>query len=139
MFPITVLDGFIDSPIFIILMLVAFFGVIALAVFLVRKYSKHFRSDEGPKTAREIADEEVDRILVDVEDEDAKREMEEAAGAEAGASSKPTPEEAAHEETVRATEEVSDPEVLAAMERYAEEHPEEAEAAQSAASDEEGR
>ena len=58
-----------DSLGFLIpLILVAVFGVIVLAVILLKRHVGIFKSDEKPKTDREIAQEELDRILEPVED-----------------------------------------------------------------------
>lgn len=126
---IRALDGITSQSWFILLMLLLGFGVIVFAVIMVRRYSKHFKSLEKPKSDKEIAEEEVNRLLVDVEDEKTKEEMEEAARAiEKNAKKKeqaPSPEEAAAEEVSRLTESVSDPALEKAMAEYAKSHPEE--------------
>lgn len=64
------------------LIIVAVFGVIVVAVILVKKHVHFFQSDEKPKSDKEIAKEELDRILEPVEElkpeEDKEKEEEEA-------------------------------------------------------------
>jgi FtsZ-interacting cell division protein ZipA len=114
-----------------VLGLVAIFGVIVLTVILIKKYGKHFKNDEKPKTDKEIAEEEVKRMVVDVDEEtagkmdQAAQEMAENAAKDPNA---PEEKEAVAEEVSRATRPVEDQETAKAMAKYAAEHPEEAEA-----------
>jgi FtsZ-interacting cell division protein ZipA len=114
-----------------VLGLVAIFGVIVLAVILIKKYGKHFRNDEKPKSDQEIADEEVKRMVVDVDDEtaakmnEAARDLDEESKKDAN---KPEEKEVIQEEVNRATRPVEDEATAKAMAKYAAEHPEEAEA-----------
>ena len=114
-----------------VLGLVAIFGVIVLAVILIKKYGKHFKNDEKPKSDKEIAEEEVKRMVVDVDDETAEK-MDEAskelAEKSAKDATKPEEKEVVAEEVSRATRPVEDEESAKAMAKYAAEHPEEAEA-----------
>ncbi|MGN1262199.1 MAG: hypothetical protein ACI4UT_03990 [Candidatus Enteromonas sp.] len=57
--------------------IVAVFGVIVLAVILVKKHVKPFQNEEKPKSDKEVAQEELDRILQPVEDDEAKNQMQE--------------------------------------------------------------
>ena len=50
------------------ILLVALFGVIVIIVILLKKHVKIFKSDEKPKSDKEIAAEELDRLLEPVED-----------------------------------------------------------------------
>ena len=50
------------------IILVAVFGVIVLIVMLLKRKVKIFKSDEQPKSDKEIAAEELDRLLTPVED-----------------------------------------------------------------------
>ncbi len=133
---IVLASSFWSNPIVIIVGLVLLFGLVAAGVFLFRKYSHFFtHDDEGPKSDAEIAEEELNRILVDVEDEETKRQMEEYvrnASKKAAKEAPPTPEEVAREEMARILEPVTDIETAKAMEEYVEEHPEEAEAVSEA-------
>ncbi len=71
-----ILSSLLDNPIFIIVGLVAFFGIIVLVVYLLRKYVKAF-SSQDKKVDRETAvKQDLDRLLVPVEDEKTKAEME---------------------------------------------------------------
>jgi flagellar biosynthesis/type III secretory pathway M-ring protein FliF/YscJ len=117
----TTQDPIYQQSWFILLMIVLVFGVIVLAVILVRKYAKPFKNDEKPKSEEEIAREEVERITRPM-DEDAKPAEE--AEAESSKDEKaPSREEAARYESERATEEIDDEETQKAMEQYAHDHP----------------
>ena len=50
-----------------VVILVAVFGVIVLGVILAKKHIKFLRNDEQPKSDKEIAKEELDRLLEPVE------------------------------------------------------------------------
>jgi len=71
------LDAFFDKNLgwLIPLILLLFFGAIVLIVILIKKYAKPFKSDEKPKSEKEIAAEELDRVLQPIEDEKTKAEM----------------------------------------------------------------
>lgn len=63
---------FLDSvsPLIIILALLGIFGVLALVVFLLRKFLPSLRGDEEkPVSKEEAAKENLDRILVPIEEE----------------------------------------------------------------------
>lgn len=120
-------DSIMENPLFITLGLIVLFGIIVIGVILLKKYVKVFQNDEGPKSDREIAAEEVNRVLTEITDEDTLRAMETAAeelekDSEEG---RPSDEEILKEEMARTTEEVLDEETVKAMQKYAEEHPEE--------------
>ena len=55
--------------------IVAVFGLIVLIVIRVKKHVKTFQSDEKPKSDKEVAAEELDRILEPIEDEKAQQQM----------------------------------------------------------------
>lgn len=58
------------SPLIIILALLGIFGVLALVVFLLRKFLPSLRGDEEkPVSKEEAAKETLDRILVPIEEE----------------------------------------------------------------------
>lgn len=122
-------NSFIDSSLFILLVLVAVFGLIVLGVILIKKYSKHFQSNEKPKSDKEIAEEEVNRLLVDVDNEKTKEEMEEAAKEIEKKSKKveekPSEKEILEDEMNRLVSPVTNEESLKAMEEYSKEHPDE--------------
>ena len=71
MFPI--FDGL--QGILIPIILVAVFGVIVIAVILIKRHVSVFKSDEKPKSDREIAAEELDRLLQPIEDEEAAAQV----------------------------------------------------------------
>lgn len=70
---------FEDFPALIIIGIVVFFGLIIGGVLLLKKYWKPLKSDEQPKSAEEIAKEEIDRLIetVDEETEEKKDEDDE--------------------------------------------------------------
>ena len=117
------------SGLWYVLGLVAIFGVLVIIVILIKKYGKPFKSDDKPKSDQEIAEEEVKRLLVDVDEETAQK-MDQAARELAEKSKKdpnqPDETEAVEEEVNRATRPVEDEAAAKAMARYADEHPEEA-------------
>ena len=56
------------APIIIVVVLVAFFGLIVLLVILLKKHVPGLKNEEKPKSDREIAKEELDRILETVDE-----------------------------------------------------------------------
>lgn len=71
-----ILSSIIDNPVVMLVVLIIFFGLLALVVFLLRKYIKAFRSDEKRVDRETAAKEDLDRILVPIKDEKTKEEME---------------------------------------------------------------
>ncbi len=68
-----------EHPFIIVIILVAFFGLIVGGVILVKKFVKPLQIDKPEMKEEDAVKEELDRILVPVEDEETKRQMEEAA------------------------------------------------------------
>ena len=66
-------------PFLIVVILVAFFGLIVGGVILVKKFVKPLQIDKPEMTEEEKVKEELDRVLVPVEDEETKKQMDEAA------------------------------------------------------------
>ena len=64
-----------EQPWFIVLVLLLFFGVIVFAVITLKRHSKLFKGEEGPKSEEEVVEEELDRVLENVEDEKAAEQM----------------------------------------------------------------
>lgn len=121
-----------NQPWFYVLMLLVIFGAIVILVILAKKYFKPFQNDEKPKSEKEIAEEEVSRMVRPVEDEETARQMEAASKQmeeNTKKASKPTEAEATQEEVKRATRPVEDQNAQKQMEDYAVTHPEEAEEA----------
>lgn len=124
--------AFYEEPWFIIVMLLLIFGSIVLIVMLIKKYVKPFQSSEKPKTDKEIAEEEVNRMVVDIDSseqkklDDASKELNSETAKDV---SRPSEKEAVEEEVNRTTRPVENEEAAKAMAKYAAEHPEEAEAA----------
>lgn len=61
------------------LVIIAFFALIVLIIIMVKKFVKPLQIDKPEMTEEEKVKEELDRVLVPVEDEETKRQMEEAA------------------------------------------------------------
>jgi len=68
-----------EHPFIIVIILVAFFGLIVGGVILVKKFVKPLQIDKPEMKEEDAVREELDRILVPVEDEETKKQMEEAA------------------------------------------------------------
>ena len=79
---IVTLGGIADKPWLIILILLAFFGLIVLAIVLVKRKVKPLQIKKEEMTEEEAAKAELDRILVPV-DEETQKQMDEAAKNEA--------------------------------------------------------
>ena len=62
-----------------ILIFVAFFGLIVAIVIVVKKFVKPLQIKKPETKEEDFVQEELDRILVPVEDEEIKKQMEEAA------------------------------------------------------------
>lgn len=62
-------------PLFIILGLLGFFGLIVLIIILVKKYVKPLQIKKDDIPEEEAIKQELDRILVPIEDEDTLKEM----------------------------------------------------------------
>ena len=74
---------FDGMPGFVIaLLILGVFLVIVVAVMLVKRYTKIFKSDEKPKSEKEVAKEELDRILEPIDEELVERPSEEEEGEE---------------------------------------------------------
>ena len=64
-------------PLLFIVIILAFFGLIALIVFILRKHLPNLRDDgEKPVSKEEAAKEALDRILVPIEYNDESKEKE---------------------------------------------------------------
>lgn len=79
------------------LILVAVFGVIVIAVILIKRHVSIFKSDEKPKSDREIAAEELDRLLQPIEDEEAAAQVNSYSEEEEGKPAEKKPEKAEEE------------------------------------------
>jgi len=119
--------AFYEQPWFIIVMLLAIFGAIVLAVILIKKYAPAFKSDDKPKSDKEIAEEEVNRLVRPVEDDEAAKQME--ASAKDLENKTKTPSSDIKDDTLdRTVRPIEDKEAAKQMEEYAKAHPEEAQA-----------
>ena len=63
----------------IVVILVAFFGLIVATVIIVKKFVKPLQIDKPEIKEEDAIQEELDRLLVPVEDEEIKKQMDEAA------------------------------------------------------------
>ena len=66
-------------PFLIVIILVAFFGLIVLGVILVKKFVKPLQINKPDIKEEDAIEEELNRVLVPVEDEEIKKQMDEAA------------------------------------------------------------
>ena len=62
-----------------VLIFVGFFGLIVLGVIIVKKFVKPLQIKKPETKEEDFIQEELDRILVPVEDEEIKKQMDEAA------------------------------------------------------------
>ena len=75
-------DPIVDRPIIIIVIFIAFFGLIVLGVILIKKFAPAFKNQDTLKSEKEIAQEEVDRLVVDIVEEEKKASKDEDAPSE---------------------------------------------------------
>lgn len=81
------------NPIFIVLILVAFFGVIVLLIILLKRHVPGLKDDSKPKSEKEIAKEELDRVLVPIDEPKQEEKKEEAEAKEEKPSDDSTPKQ----------------------------------------------
>lgn len=87
-FNLPVLDSV--APIIVIVVLVAFFGLVILLVILLKKHVPGLKNEEKPKSDKEIAKEELDRLLETVDEPlQEKKEEEEKPAEEKPSEDKP--------------------------------------------------
>ena len=67
------------NPIFIPIIIIVFFGLIVVGIILVKKFVKPLQIKKPDIDEKEAVQEELDRVLVPVEDEEIQKQMEEAA------------------------------------------------------------
>ena len=67
------------NPGWFVLIFVGFFGLIVLGVIIVKKFIKPLQIKKPDMKEEDFVQEELDRLLVPVEDEEIKKQMEEAA------------------------------------------------------------
>ena len=66
-------------PFLIVIILVAFFGLIVLGVIIVKRFVKPLQINKPDIKEEDAIEEELNRVLVPVEDEEIKKQMDEAA------------------------------------------------------------
>lgn len=67
------------NPVFIPIIIIVFFGLIVVGIILVKKFVKPLQIKKPDIDEKEAVQEELDRVLVPVEDEEIQKQMEEAA------------------------------------------------------------
>ncbi len=77
------------APIIVIVVLVAFFGLVILLVILLKKHVPGLKNEEKPKSDKEIAKEELDRLLESVDEPLQEKVEEEKQGEEKPSEDKP--------------------------------------------------
>ncbi len=119
-----IFDDFWSNPGIILVLILVVFGLVALLVFLLRKYVPFFKSDEKVKTPEEIAKEEVDRLVEDLDEE-----LEKEADTLEKERKKEESQDSYHDDSLERTlSSVEDEKTAEAMEQYRLSHPEEEEA-----------
>ncbi len=63
------------NPLVIVLVLVGFFALIVLLVIVLKRHLPGLKNQEKPKSDKEIAKEELDRILETVDDPETEKQM----------------------------------------------------------------
>lgn len=64
------------KPVLVLIFLLAFFGIICVVVLILRKQFKIGKNDKKPDD-KKIAEENLNRLLEDVNDEETKKQFEE--------------------------------------------------------------
>ena len=72
-----ILTNWYDQPWAILLLLICIFGLIALGVFLLRKFVINKNQKREEIDEEKVADENLSRFLEDVEDPEAQKQFEE--------------------------------------------------------------
>ena len=62
-------------PWLIPVILLAFFGAIVFAIIMIKRHTNLFKDDEKPKSESEVIEEELDRVLQPVENEETAESM----------------------------------------------------------------
>jgi len=71
---VTLANEWLKNPVVILVGLVIIFGIIVLAILLVKKFL--FKEEKPEMDEKQIAKENVERYLEDVEDEETKKQFE---------------------------------------------------------------
>lgn len=69
-------SGLLENPIFAVIVILGFFGVIALGAYLLRKHVPSLRNKEIKIDEEEAAREEIERVIVKIDDHKTKEQME---------------------------------------------------------------
>ena len=71
-----VYSSILDNPVLAVIVILALFGVISLGAYLLRKFIPSLRSKEINIDEEEAAREEIERVIVKVDDDKTKEQME---------------------------------------------------------------
>jgi hypothetical protein len=71
-----VYSGILDNPVLAVIVILALFGVISLGAYLLRKYIPSLRGKDEIIDEEEAARQEIERVIVKVQDEQTKEQME---------------------------------------------------------------
>ncbi|HAV20048.1 MAG TPA: hypothetical protein DCX17_03380 [Firmicutes bacterium] len=69
-------SSILDNPLLAVLVILALFGFISLGAYLLRKFIPSLRGKEIKIDEEEAAREEIERVIVKVEDDATKEQME---------------------------------------------------------------
>ena len=134
-----VLSGLFDNPAFIVVGIILLFGVIGLIAFLLQKYVPSLKNTDKKKGEKEIAEEEVKRLIETDDNLEMKEQVKEVLKKSEEDLKKPTEDEILRDEMSRTIEDVDDKETIEAMNKYREEHPEEEQEAEKSQKEDEKR
>ena len=71
-------DNVLNQPWMILLLIIVFFGLIVLAIILVKRFVINKNKKVEPRPEEEVREEELNRILEPITDEESLKAMEEA-------------------------------------------------------------
>ena len=71
-----ILNAITSNPYFILAVILVDFGGIAILVYLLRKFLPGFKEKDEVVSEEQAIQEELERVLVSIEDEEAKKQME---------------------------------------------------------------
>ncbi len=73
---VIIFSGLLDNPVLAVIVILALFGVISLGAYLLRKYIPSLRGKDEVIDEEEAARQEIERVIVKVQDEKTKEQME---------------------------------------------------------------
>ncbi len=69
-------NSILENPIIAVIVILAFFGIISLAAYLLRKHVPSLKNKDVKIDEEEAAREEIERVIVKIEDDKTQEEME---------------------------------------------------------------